>query len=108
MRISDWSSDVCSSDLPGGDLLQELRQGIDGDTVLAGDLAQREQAFLDLLQAAAVELHRARRRLQLVHGVLRLDHGAFRRGACRVEPPAGPVGDQTGRASCRERVWPYV
>src|SRR3546814_20036662 len=34
MRISDWSSDVCSSDLLGGDI------GIDEDAVaeLAGDL----------------------------------------------------------------------
>src|SRR3546814_20567528 len=30
MRISDWSSDVCSSDLPGGDdpLRHGLRQGV--------------------------------------------------------------------------------
>src|SRR3546814_13727064 len=28
MRISDWSSDVCSSDLPGGDILAAREAGI--------------------------------------------------------------------------------
>src|SRR3546814_17543825 len=92
MRISDWSSDVCSSDRP-----------------LAGDCG---------------------------HGVfLRVENANRRRGAAAIAAPAGAAAEQAvvtgtegevgqplalgipraavdarqiGRASCRERVCPYV
>src|SRR3546814_6024452 len=45
MRISDWSSDVCSSDLGKADQLRDLGVGVDpGENVLA--LAQRVQNLL--------------------------------------------------------------
>src|SRR3546814_2713297 len=86
MRISDWSSDVCSSDLPalGVVITQEgLVQAAlflaldDGHRVaLVGDLAQRVLA-------------------RMVHG---RGGGHWR----RIERL------QIGRASCRERVCQYV
>src|SRR3546814_3610047 len=82
MRISDWSSDVCSSDLQqalgtvgGGDRLQERRRGgiahvVDRDEVAALGADER-----------------------------------IGRAADHVE--GEPLG-QIGRASCRERVCQYV
>src|SRR3546814_1489918 len=44
MRISDWSSDVCSSDLAGGVSGGELRELVEG--VLDGDIAREGDRFL--------------------------------------------------------------
>src|SRR3546814_9780135 len=80
MRISDWSSDVCSSDLLDGvgdpvDLGDEVARVRDGDAVLLGDLGRDG-------------------RRSLAHGP------AGGRGG--DQHPA-----QIGRASCRERVCQY-
>src|SRR3546814_2871517 len=52
MRISDWSSDVCSSDLTGADgvLHGVLRSGLDADAALSGEVS------LDIAQLAWLEL----------------------------------------------------
>src|SRR3546814_5682553 len=78
MRISDWSSDVCSSDLLDAfhaALPQEALRG----------LQQRRKDFRVVDGAQAAEMSR-------------------RRHAGR----AGQGVDQIGRASCRERVCQYV
>src|SRR3546814_2686668 len=79
MRISDWSSDVCSSDLPSACVLRNL-PGADGAVVFswidrrpADGLADRRQGA----QGAVLALLR-------------------------------PAGAEIGRASCRERVCQYV
>src|SRR3546814_9647722 len=59
MRISDWSSDVCSSDLRARGSDRRDRGGLDRRAVVAGDLALVEQR-LDLLAA---------QRLIFQHGV---------------------------------------
>src|SRR3546814_8151267 len=86
-RISDWSSDVCSSDL----LLLGLEQRIEGmeEFFLRGVLAGEE---LDVVDEQRVD--RAEAQLELVHalGAQGLDHRT----------------DEIGRASCRERVCQYV
>src|SRR3546814_15334724 len=52
MRISDWSSDVCSSDLPGDDLVQQLLNPTIITTAIAiAFIASAET----LLSAAAVD-----------------------------------------------------
>src|SRR3546814_4742252 len=79
MRISDWSSDVCSSDL----IAPELARGI---CEAAGCVAGVEQQP---------------RRLA---GARRQDH----RPRADPVAGAGPAIDKIGRASCRERVWQYV
>src|SRR3546814_2596275 len=85
MRISDWSSDVCSSDLPGrlGEKRRQVREGH------AGRLPAR----------AARDRGRARRGRR--RGI----------GASHMGKPTGFLEfarREIGRASCRERVGRYV
>src|SRR3546814_12350644 len=95
MRISDWSSDVCSSDLIVGDLLDlfvdALALAFPAGSAFAG-------GFVGLLRLGA-EAH-------LHHLVVRLvdEIGALRHDARGVEQAV----DEIGRASCRERVCHYV
>src|SRR3546814_6239496 len=91
MRISDWSSDVCSSDLR----LQRRDVGA---------------------PVAAMEADLHGRKAGLQEALRRLGHGGgvaqrSRRGVERH--PVGTAADQPpdrqiGRASCRERVCQYV
>src|SRR3546814_10463926 len=89
MRISDWSSDVCSSDL-GQDV--ELHPG------LARDLAQRrrQRGVTAEAQTQDASGHFGERR-QFAGGFLR---------KCLVDEAFGRR--EIGRASCRERVCQYV
>src|SRR3546814_14089364 len=43
MRISDWSSDVCSSDLRGDDLGLEVLLALGGEDIVLGRVAERHQ-----------------------------------------------------------------
>src|SRR3546814_5262916 len=81
MRISDWSSDVCSSDLHG------MTFGIVGHGVHA--VVHGRDGVLEL----GVRLH---------HMV------AFHEGFHRDLPVSWKHGAEIGRASCRERVCQYV
>src|SRR3546814_15317785 len=82
MRISDWSSDVCSSDLPG----------------LAAELG------VDRLDRLAVAL-RAAVAAALAGRLVDDDPGGAHLLLAALAQPAGLVGAlQIGRASCRERV----
>src|SRR3546814_8171404 len=84
MRISDWSSDVCSSDLPN------LRHGAIQAIVQAGkDGVVTEEAALAALKS-----------VPLGSGTPRSFLVAF--AAC------GYLVPEIGRASCRERVCQYV
>src|SRR3546814_11628900 len=98
MRISDWSSDVCSSDLPA-----RLADEHEGDGVLLGNDAGARAPRSERLRAA-----RLRRQRHLAHheqGEVRFDLAEdaladrFREAAFVVE---------IGRASCRESVCLYV
>src|SRR3546814_1660853 len=103
MRISDWSSDVCSSDLAGDfDMM-----------LLAGRYTLLEQgaldSFLPLCAARGVRL--------VIGGPYNsgiLAHGVKGPGPFHYEyQPASPeivgrVAATIGRASCRERVCQYV
>src|SRR3546814_15204281 len=100
MRISDWSSDVCSSDLivlGGGDLAMGALGALEG--------VGRAQRVL--VVQAPVDAGR-----ELVQfAVQRQVADAGRRaGAEDRIPDAGLAGHdaEIGRASCRERVGPYV
>src|SRR3546814_17592739 len=81
MRISDWSSDVCSSDLALGALALQLAGAANGGGLFAGAL------FRGLLIVTA-QLHLAIHALALQ---LLLERE-----------------QEIGRASCRERVCQYV
>src|SRR3546814_15673532 len=94
MRISDWSSDVCSSDLRAD---------------------QRDAADAEARGAAARPEGAARRPAELARLDRPLLPGAARAGArqARLGPHAGglPLARrqrQIGRASCRGRVCQYV
>src|SRR3546814_7862209 len=85
MRISDWSSDVCSSDLTlrtknsGGPVSSHYLVGADGHIY------------------------------QLVSDQLRAWHGGPGRWGTITDINSASIGiEQIGRASCRERVCQYV
>src|SRR3546814_12436480 len=96
MRISDWSSDVCSSDLRRRFAGRQLRQVN----------AERLRSF----HAGADDMMRlAERHPRLAHQpVGKIGRGREARSGKRA-PPVGAEGQsQIGRAACRERVWQYV
>src|SRR3546814_14954544 len=90
MRISDWSSDVCSSDLDAlmdpDELLEDVERS--GDL---GRIAWAAHTVMTPKERAALN-DRGRRRLGRAIAIVALDH----------------IDHQIGRASCRDRVWPYV
>src|SRR3546814_10412005 len=95
MRISDWSSDVCSSDLD-----EELAVG----AVLAlgaghGDGAAQMRHRIEL----RLQVRQRRTAGSVALGIAALRHEA---GDDAVELEA--VVEEIGRASCRERVCQYV
>src|SRR3546814_12603005 len=104
MRISDWSSDVCSSDLAlqilqRVHILQELRLAAqdEGAALAALAAAPACQPALDHPLGELVELGALLLQL-LQHLRLGLLEGA----------PGEPRGQEIGSASCRERVCQYV
>src|SRR3546814_12052296 len=103
MRISDWSSDVCSSDLP-----EDVGGGVDQPVV--------EEIF-DLLQAQPLDIHRAAadEMAQPLDALRGADQPAgaadidFAFPGHRIRSAIGAVRrEEIGRASCRERVCQYV
>src|SRR3546814_17445357 len=95
MRISDWSSDVCSSDLFGHAVGARALEADDDDDV-------------------AVELARLERRDHLILVVEDargcLDRPAILGDGAGLDDRAAAIArqQQNGRASCRERVCQYV
>src|SRR3546814_8019270 len=78
LRISDWSSDVCSSDREGADARQQITEREDALHPLFGDAEGRADVG---------------------------DFAAFLRQPGESFPAGHLVGrEQIGRASCRERV----
>src|SRR3546814_18531081 len=93
MRISDWSSDVCSSD---GRLA--VIQRLDAEVRLGAVDVRRQQRNAEALQLLAEHV-------QLVGVAHVVGH---RRGEELDRIVGLQVGGQLGRASCRERVCQYV
>src|SRR3546814_10413057 len=92
MRISDWSSDVCSSDLDDNRVLYSAPKAKrDEVTWCRGDDSPRaaEPVIADMIDAIAGEVRRD------ITPHMQDFHIRFREG-------------QIGRASCRERVCQYV
>src|SRR3546814_12031092 len=92
MRISDWSSDVCSSDLMtrAGDVRLASELGVDAiGFVFAGDGPRRVHAQQARLMRNALA--------PLVDVV-----------ALFMDNRVDEVREEIGRASCRERVGQYV
>src|SRR3546814_5998219 len=101
MRISDWSSDVCSSDLVdlAGAVVEHRLQAQPGDTRVVA------QHLVDDVVPHRDDLAGLDPGLQLVlHDLLRAQGVA----AMHEVDLARDVGQEIGRASCRERVCQYV
>src|SRR3546814_11246488 len=97
MRISDWSSDVCSSDL----------HWLIGLAVIANIcLAMLTEGLPRPTHMAAMGVHKALGVTILVLTIVRI---VWRLGhKVPPLPDAVPAWQrQIGRASCRERVWQY-
>src|SRR3546814_11630484 len=90
MRISDWSSDVCSSDLRALELEDESEHGCDRDEQFLGNHAARARG----------EINGA--------GQLRIFEHRNAGGARELADRQRDVAAQIGRAPCRERVCQYV
>src|SRR3546814_16456769 len=114
MRISDWSSDVCSPDLPS-DLLAQWR-----DSEAEG-LVEALAALEVLRRNEGPQRHHARHKGVRCHARVlsegqRLQHqlhtfvAGLEPQRLVKAPRVGPrlVGGKLGRASCRERVCQYV
>src|SRR3546814_14543287 len=94
MRISDWSSDVCSSDLGGAHLDPRI-----------GPLARLSHARADAAPGRGAD--QPRRRQWRFPGT-GADLLRPSRGVSRVERAALRIGHaEIGRASCRERMCKY-
>src|SRR3546814_4736602 len=82
MRISDWSSDVCSSDL-------WFPKGLDDPDLALLRVAVEKAEYWDSPSAAMTYLY------------------GYAKSRLTGRPPKGGE-NEIGRASCRERVWQYV
>src|SRR3546814_17123445 len=106
MRISDWSSDVCSSDLglratPGNDewpevvlVLEHRRRPLRSVPAAAARTGDEQLAFVDEKRATVERQPEVRDRIVDMQ--------------CRARPHVNRQAREIGRASCRERVCPYV
>src|SRR3546814_2153031 len=100
MRISDWSSDVCSSDLDGRKKHDRARKTM---RLLQGMVAGRYRILLPQ------QPDERRPRLQLQSMLLRVIHLPVTQRAHSYGAHVLPMGTpKIGRASCRERVCKYV
>src|SRR3546814_3066322 len=90
MRISDWSSDVCSSDLQGNRAMQD--KNIPGDALgTPVDFTPPPPARVDLAGRYVL-----------------LEPLDLARHQAGLTPLALDAAAEIGRASCRERVCQYV
>src|SRR3546814_12711735 len=106
MRISDWSSDVCSSDLRNAGPAIRLNQGaaaacgrylclVDADELIAPDAVAVMRTLMERAGA------------QMAHGKIT---ASSQPAATLIPPPVGNDPDfavQVGRASCGD-MGPYV
>src|SRR3546814_15399554 len=110
MRISDWSSDVCSSDLNAVLPYVSRRAG----QALARAQAQREVGSAlntaDITPADAASRIRIRAAENVPASVSDLDDATRQLTgySSRGMGPGQLAVREIGRASCRERVCPYV
>src|SRR3546814_11368755 len=113
MRISDWSSDVCSSDLAGplGDQAQHGEDVLGAGLVLAEQLGERllREHFLFGTAHSAASWRRASCTARhTFSGVAGMSTWRMPSGDSASTTALITAGQEIGRASCRERVCQYV
>src|SRR3546814_10143321 len=101
MRISDWSSDVCSSDLMQIGLLTTMGLA-SKNAILMIEFAEQAEKQGKRVIDAALEAARIRLRPILMTSF------AFIFGVLPLAISTGAGANKIGRASCRERVCQYV
>src|SRR3546814_19587909 len=107
MRISDWSSDVCSSDLQHAPLLLLVEVLDDVDGVVAVEVRQRQG---DVLRLQRLEHFLAHGDVEVgQHRQVELRaQGLYELRALLAVEVLQQVGEvEIGRASCRDRVCKY-
>src|SRR3546814_17910651 len=102
MRISDWSSDVCSSDLVELEALADIFRQVDeaardGQRVVLITFDEAAETFVRIEVRVAVATVQDRSGIEIGNAVAHLDVEIVERQR-----------EQIGRASCRERVCQYV
>src|SRR3546814_12607369 len=112
MRISDWSSDVCSSDLPDAEIGLFLDADIEfiDDAVLA-ELLERLTTDPELLAVSGhpvKDILKKPRKTPIDRFSLIISRQSPTPHAINGSLYAARMSEQIGRASCRERVCPYV
>src|SRR3546814_3714918 len=104
MRISDWSSDVCSSDLIAWPGHADIRAG-----GISDGLAHVTDILPTLTELAGVSGHGGRWRGRAVEPVTGRSLVPMLKGGVGSVHGDAPLGyEQIGRASCRERVCQYA
>src|SRR3546814_16734472 len=99
MRISDWSSDVCSSDLKGALGI------VEGKRITLGNARFLDEAGVTTSSLATqADQLRADGATAIFMGVDSKVAGIF----AIADPIKPTTPDEIGRASCRERVCKYV
>src|SRR3546814_12428436 len=100
MRISDWSSDVCSSDLAARGRIDEAGDGAQqGGLAAAGRAEKREELARRDVERGILDGGK----------IAETDADAIKGdGGCHGKRKAESDGTEIGRASCRERVCQYV
>src|SRR3546814_16497532 len=98
MRISDWSSDVCSSDLK---IFAELCPVLKKDAILATNTSSISVTRL----ASATDRPEKFMGMHFMNPVPVMQRVELIRGIATEAETFRQVREQTGRASCRDRVW---
>src|SRR3546814_12130986 len=103
MRISDWSSDVCSSDLLGGQRIDQQRRDRDGQTD-----AERPPRFTLVFENLASVLERAEQRRHALIICRALCRQRERSGGTMeyfgLQLPLEPIDDLRNGRRCRPAV----
>src|SRR3546814_15867208 len=113
MRISDWSSDVCSSDLLAVQRTQHIGTGDAADQA-GNEQAEEERPFDVAVDQVADPRHAGREHLDDMDtcrgGRRRHAHPRDEQRVADVPESHADraVAEQIGRAACRDRVCPYV
>src|SRR3546814_11834300 len=98
MRISDWSSDVCSSDLHPDRFFQ---MGMAEQLLMASAGGMAKEGFVPFATTYAV--FATRRAYDFIHQVIAEEHLNVKI-CCALPGLTTGYGPKIGRASCRERV----
>src|SRR3546814_19208619 len=111
MRISDWSSDVCSSDLStiASEKTRAVKVGLDKDRITLSVTSPENGTAAEELAAGydsdAMEIGFNARYLSDILG--QVDGDSIELHLADANAPT-LIRAKTGRASWRERVWQYV